>query len=133
MKRNIKLCAIGVGYGFLPVVLAWLLVRGLWAIVALVCKLASLEPALATQITQAAQQLQHADLMLPWLMGVVLSAVCVGVLLLIGENKKRRKLLIIIAAVLALPLALVGFGLSVVNEIRVWDLLSALLPLLKAL
>ena len=120
MKRNIKLCAFGAGYGFLPVVLAWLLVRNLWVIAALVGKLAGLEPALATQITQAVQQLQHADLVLPWLMGVVLAVVCAGILVFAGENKKSCKMLIITGAVLILPLSLAAFGLSVVNEIRVW-------------
>ena len=133
MKQKIKLGAIGVCYGFLPVLLAWLLIRNLWVIVALVCKLMGLEPALATQITQTAQQLQHADLVLPWLFGVLLAVVCTGVLLLAGKNKKSRKVLIITGAVLLLPLTLVAFGLAVVNEIRVWNLISALLPLLKAL
>lgn len=133
MKQKIKLCAIGVCCGFLPVVLAWLLIRNLWVIAAAVGKLAGLEPALANQITQAVQQLQDAKLVLPWLMGVVLSAASVGVALFAGENKKRRKVLIIVGAVLVLPLTLAAFCLSVVNEIRVWNLISALLPLLKAL
>ena len=133
MKRYIKLWVTGIGYGFLPVALAWLLVRNLWALAALIGNLAGLDQTLVQQITQALQQLQTAPLVLPWFGAIVLGLAAVGGLYLTRENRKARKALIVAGIVLLLPLTLGAFCLAQVNEIRVWNVLSVLLPMLKAL
>ena len=130
MKRYIKPCAIGICYGFLPVILAWLLVRNLWAVGGLICKTAGLEPAVTQQIVGTLQQLQTAKLVLPWLLGVVLSVLSVGVLLLL---RKRRKLVIILGCVLILPLAVAAFCLAEVNGVRAFNVFRLVLPILSAL
>ena len=129
MKRYIRPCVLGACYGFLPVILAWLLIRKLWAVWALAGKLLGIEPALALQVTQALQQLQTASLSLPWLMGVLLAVASVAGMLTI----RRRKALVITGAVALLPLTLAAVCLCVVNQIRVWNALGALLIFAKAL
>ena len=129
MKRYIRPCVLGTIYGFLPVILAWLLIRKLWAVWALAGKLLGIEPALALQVTQALQQLQTASLSLPWLMGVLLAVASVAGMLTI----RRRKALVITGAVALLPLTLAAVCLCVVNQIRVWNALGALLIFAKAL
>ena len=128
MNKKIKRCALGAAYGILPVLLAWLLVRYLWTVVSLICGLAGLEQAPALQITQAVQQLQEAKLALPWIFGIILAAVCAVAAYFLPKKTK-----IVLAASLILPLTLGAFCLTVVNDIRVWNLLGAVLPLIKAL
>ena len=129
MKRYIRPCVLGTIYGFLPVILAWLLIRKRWGVWALAGKLLGIEPALALQVTQALQQLQTASLSLPWLMGVLLAVASVAGMLTI----RRRKALVITGAVALLPLTLAAVCLCVVNQIRVWNALGALLIFAKAL
>lgn len=133
MKRYGKPCIAGAVYGFLPVILAWLLIRNLWILAALIGKLAGLESGIAQQITDALRQLQSAELALPWFAGIILAAACIGVLLWLQEYPKLRKALTAVGIVLILPLTLCAACLAVVNEIRVWNVITSLLPLLKAL
>lgn len=133
MRRYIKSCIAGVGYGMFPVLLSLLLLYNLDALAISVGRLAGLEQGLVLQISQALQQLQEGEVVVPWLFGVVLALLSVGGLLLTREHRKLRVAFIVVGAVLLLPLTLGAFGLMQVNDVQVWRAIAAIAPLLKAL
>lgn len=115
---------IGMAYGMLPVLLAWLLIHSLGALAAAVCGAIGLEESLTLQISQALQQLQDAKLVMPWPAGLLLGLV--SSLLLVIKGRKGRIALIVVGAVLLLPLTLGAFCLAEINDVQVWRELAAL-------
>ena len=128
MKKLIRQYAaapLGILYGMLPVLLAWLLIHSLGALAAAVCGAIGLEESLTLQISQALQQLQDAKLVMPWPAGLLLGLVS-SLLLLVIKGRKGRIALIVVGVVLLLPLTLGMFCLTEVNSVQVWRELAAL-------
>lgn len=125
MKRHIKTILTGLIYGMLPVGLALLLIHSLGALASAVCNAMGLEAALTLQIVQALQQLQNAKIVMPWPAGLALG-VAASLLLLTVKGRKGRIALTVVGTLLLLPLTLVAFCLTDINEIQVWRELLAL-------
>ena len=125
MKKYVRRAVAGLIYGFLPVVLALGLIHSLEMLALAIGSAIGLEQSLTLQIAQALQQLQNAQIVMPWLAGALLGIVA-SFLLMIVKGRKGRRALIVIGAILLLPLTLGAFCLAQINQVQVWRELLAL-------